>query len=712
MSLFLNQSSVHYWASTRAKIIVQYLTMIASPLAAALAFILQPAMGKLLLPRLGGTAATWLGTALFFQLSLLLGYAFGLWLSRQTFRKQWIALAAISILAVTTFHTPDGLSGEPSVIGVLFSLSIACLPAMTLLFSLSPWLHTWRERVNLREPYALYAISNIGSLLALLIYPFVIEPYVMLEDQLMFWKALLLLLSTVLIAGMGLLFYSSGHHGTTKEPSKARDIPLLHYLSWVALAALVCVSMLAVSQLIAAEIGSTPLAWVGPLGVYLLSFSVIFSGRWSAWMTGLSAIGLTVSLAFYMTYKGFGSGTIDGGVLFITLACCGFSCFTGHALLYETRPSRGGEWFYLALAFGGVVGGITSIWFVPTIFIKPVEFAVTSGLILAAGLWWGAKNRHIGSLSVCVTITLSPVLIYGKKQASDERLGDGVLNHYRDVYGHLMVKTNPTGVVLSSATTSHGSQLIETDAARRRPTLYYTESSAVGRSIQALQAERLQLNIAVVGLGTGTLATYLRRGDSMTFYDIDPKIESVARKHFSFLADAQGEIRVEIADGRRALEAASSQAFDIIVIDAFMGDSVPAHLLTREAMQIYMTRLQRKQGLLAVHASTRYSDLYPTIAVTAHSLGLVALKVRTEIHNSLERRDWDAAQTTYILIGEPRQLPTWLEWLPVEEDDSRVTRTLTLMESAVIGAHGVWSDERNSALDSLSLSEWIFRRTP
>lgn len=688
--------------------IVKWLGLLTCPLGAALSFGLQPMMGKILLPRLGGTAATWLGAALFFQFALLVGYAWGLWLSRLSTRAQAAAVGTLSILAIVTFHAPDSFSQDPSVLGVVASLSTACLPAMVLLFSLSPWLHSWRERLGMNEPYALYALSNIGSLLALFLYPLLIEPLVGIADQTTFWRGLCgVIAATISVAALALWLGEKNHSIPPPRPFSARHIHPLAWPGWITLSALSCATMLAATQLVAAEIGSTPLAWVGPLGVYLAGFALIFSGRWQPWMTGVAIVGLGLSLAAFMSMKGFGSATTDGARLIVLIICCGFASLVGTALLYSTRPGQGGAWFYLALAAGGTLGGIVSIWIVPALFFRPVEFPVLAAVLLAIGLFWGSRWRHFGAACACLALSVGPVLIIGSRQAMEERLGDGILAHYRDIHGHLMVKIDHRSVVLSSATTTHGTQLTETSETRLRPTLYYTESSAIGRALISLQAERPSLRLAIVGLGSGTLAAYSRPTDELVFFDIDPKVEAVARNHFTYLSDARGNIRIKLADGRKAL-ADTNEDFDLIIIDAFMGDGIPAHLLTREALEIYQSRLRARDGLLVVHSTLRYSDLYPIIAATASTLRMESLEVTTDISHSLDAKDWDANRSSYILIGSHRQAEDWADWYPHEEDEGRVKRSLTRLTAVVAGPRNIWTDDRAAALDVVDLSRWLF----
>ncbi len=687
--------------------LVSLLSLVAVPLGSALAFVIQPMMAKHLLPRLGGTAAVWLGAVLFFQLALLAGYAWGLWLARRSVRVQLIASATLALVALVTFHAPAAHAGSPTVGGVMLALTLGCLPALVLLFSLSPWLHAWRERVGSAEPYALYALSNAGSLAVLALYPFAIEPPLDLSDQLGIWRGLFALLAAVVVSG-AVLLWRSGDRLPGLAPAAWRSLSPWAVAAWVALSALACGVMLAASGLAAAEVGSTPLAWVGPLGVYLGSFALVFSGRWRPWMTGAAVAGLGLALAAYMALKGFGSETTDGARLIALVAVCGGVSLVAHALAHAARPERGGEWFYLALAIGGALGGAASLGVVPAVFARPVEFPIAAALVLAAGLFWGARWRHAGGAAACLALALGPVLILGARQSADEGEPGAVFHHYRDLHGHLKVKADHRSAVLSSATTTHGTQITEPPEARARPTLYYSESSGAGRALQALGELRPTLRVAVVGLGAGTVAAYARPGDEYVFYDIDPKIEAVARRHFTYLADCRGTVRVELADGRRAL-AEAREDFDVVLIDAFMGDGVPAHLLTVEALRVYQERLRARDGLLLVHASLRYSRLLPVFAATAHATGWETLEVLTDIDEALEDKDWDAVRSTWLLAGSPERARQWSAWFAVEEDGGRVRRELSRLSSLMAGPRQLWTDERPAALDVLDVGAWLSR---
>jgi len=322
---------------------------------------------------------------------------------------------------------------------------------------------------------------------------------------------------------------------------------------------------------------------------------------------------------------------------------------------------------------------------------------------------WLMRTREPGVIAVTACVLLAPVVAVGVHQAADEAMGDGHVRHFRDLYGHVMVKTDDTSVVLSSDTTTHGTQLIETEDSRKRPTLYYTESSGVGRVLEELMTARPSLRVGVIGLGAGTLAAYSRSGDTYDFWDIDPKSLRIARENFTFISEASGEIHLILRDGRKALENSSTD-YDLIVIDAFTGDGVPSHLLTREAFSSYLRRLSAKRGLLVIHASTRYSNLFPVIEATARTLGRSSLGVVTEISDSAETRDWDPARTEYVIVAPQGSLKQIAAWFPAEEDDGRVKRTLATVDAPLIQQRLIWSDDRNAAIDAFDLGRFLFPR--
>lgn len=678
------------------------------PLAAFLAFTIQPLLGKRLLPIYGGTSGTWLGCMVFFQLALLLGYTWAAWLVRKSPHFQALATTALGVVAALTFHLPsDDIADSAGIVRVLWRLSLSCLPAMVLLFSASPLLHGWLRRRGEEVPYYLYAISNAGSLAALLLYPFFVETNVGLSDQAFFWHGFLVIVAGLLIAAGSILRQNSPDPTTAPAPEAAEPLPWSTLAAWLWLSALTCVGMLGATHHLTAEMGSSPLAWVGPFGVFLLSFMVVFSGRWVRWMTLTTVVWLVVSLTGFMVTKGFTARTVNAGTALWLLSLTAAGSFLGNALLHSLRPAQRFERFYLVLAAGGVIGGLLSATVIPYLLSQPIEFALASVALLVTGVIWLHGTRNPGVIIVTACALAIPVLGLGRYQAAHEAIDGGKIRHVRDLYGHIMLKTDDRSVVLSSDTTTHGTQLTTDLASRRRPTLYYTESSGVGCVLENLQKNRPSISVGVVGLGAGTLAAYARKEDSVDFWDIDPKALRVARENFTYVAESPGKIDLILRDGRKALEE-SKKDYDVIVIDAFTGDGVPSHLLTREAMTVYFKRLAARNGLLVVHASTRYSKLFPVVEATARTLGRSSLGVVTEITSSTDTRDWDATRTEYIVVGSLEVMRPLAAWFPLEENPERIRRTLTVVNAPLIERQLIWSDDRNAALDAFDLGQFLF----
>ena len=683
----------------------------AVPLAAFLAFVIQPIMGKRLLPIYGGTSGTWLGCMVYFQLALLLGYSWAAWLVRKRPVFQMTATLVLAVVAVLTFHLPSDEIAEAAGIGrVVWRLAVASLPAMVLLFSTSPLLHGWLRRRGEEIPYYLYAISSAGSLLALVLYPFLIETSIGLEDQRIFWHAGLLLAAAFLAAAAYIYFNTvAGLPAEPPEPAEPLSPGLI--VLWLGLSAMTCIGMLGATNHIAAEVGSNPIAWVGPFGLYLFSFMVTFSGRWQRWMTITATLCLAISLSVFMAMKGFKGVTVNHYTAWWLFALTASGSFLGNALLHSVRPAQRFERFYLVLAAGGVIGGLLSSTIIPYVFDRPIEFALVSAGLLATGLIWLTARRQPAAAVVIGCLVVIPVLGVGISQAHRESVEYGTMRHYRDLYGHIIVKTDARSVVLSSDTTTHGSQLTMDAAARRRPTLYYTESTGGGRVMERFHASRPQMTVGVIGLGAGTLAAYSRPGDVYDFWDIDPKSIRVAREHFTFVAEAAGKINLIRRDGRKALEDSKTN-YDVIVLDAFTGDGVPSHLLTREALGIYMRRLAAKDGILLIHCSSRYSRYYPVVEATARSQNLTAIDVNTEIKKDVtepgKERDWDPTATEYIIITKPEQAKEVAAWFLDEEDNGRVKHVVNTVTSPLVHYELIWSDDRNASIDVLDLGRFLF----
>jgi hypothetical protein len=688
------------------------LIITAVPLAAFLAFAIQPLMGKQLLPIYGGTSATWLGTMLYFQLALLLGYTWAAWLVRQRAQLQVSATVVLALLAVLSFHLPSGeTDATPSIVTVVWRLAFSTLPAMVLLFSTSPLMHGWLRRRGQEVPYYLYAISNAGSLAAVLLYPFVIEPGLRVPEQTFYWHGLLAIVAGLLaLAGYIILRTSADADDRLAPDGPTEALAPGLVIIWLGLSALTCIGMLGATYHLASEIGSNPIAWVGPFGVYLLSFTLTFSERWRHWMTKTTIVWLAISLAGYMVTKGFTAATVNARTAWWLIALTAGGSFLGNALLHSFRPARRFEIYYLILAAGGVLGGLLSVMVIPQLFARPVEFIFASVALLTVGMLWLTGRREPSIAFITASVLLAPVIGFGIQQARLETVDGARVHHIRDLYGHIMITLNsksPQSVVLSSDTTTHGSQLTADAAARRRPTLYFTESTGVGRVLERLQAERPAMRVGVIGLGAGILSAYARKGDTYDFWDIDPKVIRIAREYFTFVAESAGQINLIQRDGRKALEESRSE-YDVLVLDAFTGDGIPPHLLTREAIALYQRRLAARGGLLVVHASTRYSRLFPVVEATARSLGSATIDVTTDITASTNDRDWDPTHTEYLIVCPPAHTKDISGWFAEEEDKGRVKHVVTTVQAPLINTQLIWSDDRNAALDTLDLGRFLF----
>jgi len=685
------------------------LIIAAVPLASFLAFSIQPMMGKQLLPLYGGTSATWLGTMLYFQLTLLLGYAWAAWLVRKPVTLQVGATIGLALLAVLTFHLPFGQADSvPSIGIVVWRLALSSLPAMVLLFSTSPLLHGWLQRRGQEVPYYLYAISNAGSLVALLLYPFVIETSLRLADQTFYWHGILAVIAGLLAAAGYIILRTSDDTNATPAPSGPAETASPGLIAvWLGLSALTCIGMLGATYHLASEIGSNPVAWVGPFGVYLLSFTVTFSERWRRWMTKTTIVWLAISLAGYMVTKGFTAATVNAWTAWWLISLTASGSFLGNALLHSLRPAQRFERYYLILAAGGVLGGLLTVTVIPYLFVRPVEFIIASVALLTIGMLWLTGRREPSIAVIMAAVLLAPVIGFGLQQTRLETANGARVRHIRDLYGHIMITLNPQSVVLSSDTTTHGSQLTADAAARRRPTLYFTESTGVGRVLERLQAERPAMRVGVIGLGAGILSAYARKGDTYDFWDIDPKVIRVAREYFTFVAESAGQINLIQRDGRKALEESRSD-YDLLVLDAFTGDGIPSHLLTREAIALYQRRLAARDGLLVVHASTRYTKLFPVVEATARSLGSSTIDVATDISASTNDRDWDPTHTEYLIVCRPQRMKDISGWFAEEEDKGRVKHKVTTVQAPLINTQLIWSDDRNAALDTLELGRFLF----
>ncbi len=613
-------------------------------LSAFLLFQVQPIIAKMILPWFGGSAAVWTVCVLFFQLLLVAGYLYSHWLIRGVSARAQsvvhiallaVAVAALPILPDATWK-PVG-EADPSfrILGLL-AASVG-LPYF-LLATTSPLVQAWYARARAGAmPYRLYALSNFGSMLALVSYPFVVEPWLPTRWQALGWSGAFVAFAAV----CGALAWQA-----RALPAEVRsaidDVPgappgLASHALWAGLAAGASVLLLAFTSHLSQNVAPIPFLWVLPLALYLLSFILCFEGRgWyqRPYYLPLAAAGFVgVGVTLHRDYHN------PQLWLMIPLYCATLfaACMVCHGELARLKPHpRHLTAFYVAIALGGALGGafvgLVAPRVFPDLYELPVGMVATAMLVVlvlerdhgafpARGAWRAAVG---GAAVFAFGLATALAWIY-----ADLASGTRVLA--RNFYAALRVSDSGRGLeearLLTHGTITHGKQF--RDPTRRDwPTTYYGETSGVGRAIEALRAAG-PLRIGVIGLGTGTLAAYGRAGDTIRMYELNPQVIELALREFTYLTDSKAQIEIVLGDARLSLEREPAQGFDVLAVDAFSSDSIPVHLLTAEAFAVYFRHL-KPGGVLAVHISNRYLDLKPVLKEAGARFGKTARIVDDE----------------------------------------------------------------------------------
>jgi len=601
-------------------------------LSAFLLFLVEPMAAKQLLPALGGSSAVWLTCLVFFQLTLLLGYLYAHWLTRRPFnrRQQLLYLAlliiAIVLLAAQKLIRPDLSQGSVHPVTTIFvDLALTIGLPFLLLGSTSPLLQIWLFRSKGGSvPYRLFALSNAGSLLALLVYPTLVEPYLTLRLQRLLWAAgfmVYAVLCAILSRQVPATAPATSHEiAETDSPSTSSTTRWLWFLLPMAAA----MQLSAVTSHITSNIAAIPLLWILPLAVYLITFILAFEFP-RLYRRSIVVRLLVVMLASlgYAISKMDTSLPIGLAILFFLFECF-IACLFCHAEAHALRPRRPSETtlFYLLVAAGGVTGtffiGIAS----PLIFAANYDLAITFFItaLLAVAITWsdGWGQRLLWSTASVLLLVLNFALHAAYAQQS--------LLITRNFYGSLRVKQaiSPGGQpmrMLLNGTIQHGNQIFS-PALNQTPTTYYAKDSGVGLALANCCANRSR-NIGVVGLGAGTLAAYGNPDDQIRFYEINPHVQPIARNLFTYIRDSPARITIVEGDARASLAQETPQHFDVLVVDAFSGDAIPLHLLTTEATRLYQKHLV-PGGILAFHVSNQYLDLAPEVAQLAASAHMQA----------------------------------------------------------------------------------------
>jgi hypothetical protein len=625
-------------------------------LSAFLLFQIQPIIAKMILPWFGGSSSVWSTCLVFFQATLLLGYLYvhllHEWLPPRRQNVVHCVLLALSLATLPVVADPAWKEAafEHPTWNVLVVLALAVGMPYLLLSTTGPLMQAWYARsFNSMVPYRLYALSNLASMLALLSYPVLVEPFFPVLEQAWAWSAAyaLFVLACFASARQSWQGVSSELERTTSSAEATPRPPLSECLLWVGLAMTASILLLALTRHLTQDVAPVPFLWVLPLSIYLLSFILCFDAPRYYYRPGFLVALPIAFLALDRVVDGVGM-PVPVLVTLLSVSLFVF-CMVCHGELVRRRPPvRHLTLFYLMLSIGGALGGSLVGLLAPAVFNAYFELPI--GLFLCALLVVIVLWREVKP--VWRWLLVVALLAYGYRLTG---ISIDYVEDYRRVlrnfYGQLRVHDvadEKLGIkrTILHGRINHGEQFISPDY-RRRPTAYYCEQSGIGQALLGLASNQPR-KIGVLGLGAGTLATYGQAGDEMRMYEINEQVLDLARNDFSYLGDSAARIVPVLGDGRLMLESEAVQNFDLLAIDAFSGDSIPTHLLTIEAMRAYLRHL-KSDGVLAVHITNRYLDLRPVVAAAAQQLGMTALIV------DLDPDEGDAfcRHSVWALIAQP-----------------------------------------------------------
>ena len=657
-------------------------------MSAALLFLMELMFAKMILPVLGGTTAVWTTCMLFYQAMLLAGYAYAHGVTRRmSFRWQALLCVGVAVapLMMLPFRLPAGrvppVERNPVPWLLMILTFIVGLPFFVL-STIAPTLQKWFAGIGhpfSNDPYFFYAASNFGSMIGLLSYPILIEPHFRLAEQSRLWAYGYAILVLLIVVCAVTLWRAPRPQNPDKSapPQGGEPASLPAYrerLRWLALAFVPSSLMLGVTTVLTTEIPPIPMFWVVPLAIYLLSFILVFAKKpvisysQLAERVPLLILAGIIPLFLDKSWPLFLEIVVNLMILFVVAVAC-------HGELAKRRPPT--EYltgFYLWIALGGVLGGLFNAVIAPVSFSTVLEFPLA--LIFAALLLQimlpGAKRRRFNwldvafpfvigvlpivlvrvlrkfgiepgitlhliafgpSLLLCFSFAKRPIrfalgfaalLIAGTSYTGAYQ---NILQTQRSFYGIYRIANDETGQyrMLFDGRTLHGMQSLS-PGRNREPLSYYARSGPVGQVFDAFSGSEKLRRVGVAGLGAGTMACYAAPGEEFTFYEIDPLVERIARdpRYFTFLRDCSPQARVVLGDARISLKNTPDRCYGMFVLDAFSADAIPIHLLTRQAVQLYLSKLV-DHGILVFHISNRYLNIQKVLGTVAIDAGLVAL---------------------------------------------------------------------------------------
>ncbi|MFN2646107.1 MAG: spermidine synthase [Burkholderiales bacterium] len=630
-------------------------------LSSFLLFLVQPIIAKQILPWFGGSAGVWTTCLVFFQSVLLAGYAYADWTTRLGARRQAYlhvallaaSLASLPIIAASGWK-PQG--DEQPIVRILLLLGATIGLPYFLLSTTTPLLQAWYwRRFEKAVPYRLFALSNFASLLALLGFPLLFEPAFDLKQLGWGWS---FIYAAFAVLGAGVALVSAAAAGPSGSMTHEHAAPVARgeQLRWLALAAMGSVMLLTVTNHITQNISSVPFLWVLPLAIYLVTFILAFDHpRWYVRPFFIAAL---VVLVPVMGYYVPSLQLRIAAPLY--LAGLFFACMFCHGELARLKPDPSQlTRFYLMISLGGALGAVLVAIVAPLTLPGYYELGIAL-LVLAIVL-----ATRLGRLALWVGVAVvGATAIFVVRGAYDYTIGMRVME--RDFYGVVRTADHPDPVPYRSmyhGGIMHGGQLLG-DSFRNTPADYFAPDSGYGRVFTSLREmhPRAKLSVGVLGLGAGVIAAWMKPGDRLVFYEISPRVVDIARREFTFLADTAARTEVVLGDGRLSLEREPARGYDVLGIDAFSGDSIPMHLVTREAMALYVKHL-KPDGVIIFQATNRYINLLPVVKRLASEFGMDAVNI-SDLADGAPGPEYWYSSTDQVIVTRNRKL---LEWPRIDE---------------------------------------------
>ncbi len=713
---------------------------------AALLFAVQPMFTKMVLPRLGGAASVWSVAMVFFQTTLLAGYAYAHLLTRMVPGRNSIIIHLVVMAAaclLLPLHIASGWGRPPQVGEAFWLLGLFTVSIGLPFFALSangPLLQAWFVRTghkDAKDPYFLYAASNVGSFLALIAYPVAVEPFVRLGDQTWLWTAGYYVL-IALVAGCGLLMLRSPNRlpeGTTSSASEAAPPSWRDAAIWIALAAVPSGLLIAVTAHISTDVAAVPLFWTIPLAIYLLTFVIVFQTKpfIPHWLVVAVQPAFVLFLVIAILMIPIESIVLQIVIHLSVFFVCALMC---HGELARRRPPpQFLTGYYMWISFGGMIGGILTGLVAPHIFSRIIEYPllVVLTLLCRPGLTLPARGN--GQYALLTSIAVAALLVMGLA-AADVRFDTPLyavfvgfllgltlqfwrtplpfaaivgmlflLNHYnnyspsnhlvRNFFGVLNVVEATDGRfrVLYHGTTAQGAQRIrdrDGNLLKGRPDMVseFHDGGGFAQVVEAMEKKAGgPINMAVIGLGTGALACRGRAGTTVTYYEIDADIARIATDPtlFNYISECAPKTQIVIGDARLTLADAPDGAYDVLFVDAFIGAAIPIHLLTREALELYFRKL-KPGGIVAMHVSNRNLELATVVAGIGQSIGaIVRVYDGGDLEEDVDEHRWIPTIAVVARNEADFGVLAKSELWPIRERDPR-QRVWTDDYSNVVGA--------------------------